>query len=297
MKTGDKKAVLAVLLLVMVLFAISRTSQSYSEQLPLRQQSKYFDFRFRQHPEKIKAIARFADAFIDIVNRDFFKAEFDYPIRVLVTEDFSTHRTLVSEQFGVTNPTMGIFLYNSNLFATYEDSGLGTFAHEIMHPLVERNLKDRPAWAIEGIPTFFEKFYGYWRGDELVVNWGFQNPWRINQLGTDLARLDLQGILATTRAGERESEQRLVSIFLWEQGKFKQFLDLVRKREKNGYDSYFEAAMEMPIARVIPLWQDYLARIVARRSEILRLPVSATLPNEEAFHKFAASYGISVASE
>jgi hypothetical protein len=263
MKTIDKKAVLAVLLLVSVLFAVARTSQSYSEQLPLRQQSKYFDFRFKQHPEKIKAIARFADAFIDIVNRDFFKAEFDYPIRVLVTEDFSTHRTLVSQQFGVTDPTMGIFLYKYNLFATYEDSGLGTFAHEIMHPLVERNLKDRPEWAIEGIPTFFEKFYTFWRGDELVVNWGFQNPWRIKALGANLARLDLPGILATTRAEERESEQRLVSIFLWEQGKFKQFLDLVKRREKNSYDSYFEAAMGMPIGRVIPLWQDYLARIAA----------------------------------
>ena len=301
MKARDKKAVLkpvlAVLLLVTALFAIARTSQSYSEQLPLRQQSKYFDFRFKQHPEKIKAIAGFADAFIDIVNRDFFEAEFDYPIRVLVTEDFATHRTLVSEQFGVTDPTMGIFLYKYNLFATYEDSGLGTFAHEIMHPLVERNLKDRPEWAIEGIPTFFEKFYGYWRGDELVVNWGFQNPWRIKQLGTDLARLDLPGILATTRAEERESEQRLVSIFLWEQGKFKQFLDFVKRREKNGYDSYFEAAMEMPIGRVSPLWQDYLARIVARRAEILRLPLSAAQPDEAAFHRFAASYGISVTSE
>jgi hypothetical protein len=301
MKARDKKAVLkpvlAVLLLVTALFAIARTSQSYSEQLPLRQQSKYFDFRFKQHPEKIKAIARFADAFIDIVNRDFFEAEFDYPIRVLVTEDFATHRTLVSEQFGVTDPTMGIFLYKYNLFATYEDSGLGTFAHEIMHPLVERNLKDRLEWAIEGIPTFFEKFYGYWRGDELVVNWGFQNPWRIKQLGTDLARLDLPGILATTRAEERESEQRLVSIFLWEQGKFKQFLDFVKRREKNGYDSYFEAAMEMPIGRVSPLWQDYLARIVARRAEILRLPLSAAQPDEAAFHRFAASYGISVTSE
>jgi hypothetical protein len=301
MKTRDKKAVLkpvlAVLLLVTALFAIARTSQSYSEQLPLRQQSKYFDFRFKRHPEKIKAITRFADAFIDIVNRDFFKAEFDYPIRVLVTEDFATHRTLVSEQFGVTDPTMGIFLYKYNLFATYEDSGLGTFAHEIMHPLVDRNLKDRPEWAIEGIPTFFEKFYGYWRGDELIVNWGFQNPWRIKQLGTDLARLDLPGILATTRAEEQESEQRLVSIFLWEQGKFKQFLDLIKNREKNDYDSYFEAAMGMPIVRVIPLWQDYLARIAARRSEILRLPLSAALPDQAAFHRFAASYGISIASE
>jgi len=247
MKTIDKKAVLAVLLLVSALFAVALTSQSYSEQLPLRQQSKYFDFRFKQHLEKIKAVARFADAFIDIVNRDFFEAEFDYPIRVLVTEDSAAHRTLVSEQFGVTDPTMGIFLYKYNLFATYEDSGLGTFAHEIMHPLVERNLKDRPVWAIEGIPTFFEKFYGYWRGDELVDHWGFQNPWRIKQLGTDLAWLDLPEILATTRAKEKESEQRLVSIFLWEQGKFKQFLDLVKRREKNGYDSYFEAAMEIPI--------------------------------------------------
>jgi len=85
----------------------------------------------------------------------------------------------------------------------------------------------------------------------------------------------------------RESEQRLVSIFLWEQGKFKQFLDFIKRREKNGFDSYFEAAMGMPIERVIPLWQDYLARIAARRSEIVRLPLSATLPNEEAFHKFA----------
>jgi hypothetical protein len=102
-------------------------------------------------------------------------------------------------------------------------------------------------------------------------------------------------ILATTRAEERESEQRLVSIFLWEQGKFKPFLDLVKSREKNGYDSYFEAAMGMPIGRVIPLWQDYLARIAARRAEILRLPLSAALPDEAAFHKFAASYGISVA--
>src|SRR5262249_17227121 len=297
MTTRDKKAAVAVLLLLVVVLALARSSKTYSEQFPLRQQTKYFDFQFRQHPEKIQSLARFADAFIDIVNRDFFKAEFDYPIRVLVTEDFAKHRELVSQQFGVTDPTMGVFLYKYNLFATYEDSGLGTFAHEIMHPLVERNLKDRPAWAIEGIPTFFEKFYGYWRADELVVNWGFQNPWRIKELGTNLTRLDLHGIVGATSGGERESEQRLVSVFLWEQGKLKQFLDFIKRRDKNGYDSYFEAAMGIPIGQVIPLWHDYLNRIAARRSEISRLPLSATLPNEEAFHKFAASYRISVSSE
>jgi len=70
MTTRTKKAVVAVLLLLIAVFAISRRPQSYSEQLPLRQQSKYFDFQFRQHPEKIDSLARFADAFIGLVNRE-----------------------------------------------------------------------------------------------------------------------------------------------------------------------------------------------------------------------------------
>jgi hypothetical protein len=60
-------------------------AQDYLEQFPLQQHTKYFDFRFKRNPEQIKAIARFADGFINVVNRDFFKADFDYPIRVLLT--------------------------------------------------------------------------------------------------------------------------------------------------------------------------------------------------------------------
>ena len=242
------KMILCFWLLLAPIFAIA---QDYLEQFPLQQQTKYFDFRFKRNPEQIKAIARFADGFINVVNRDFFKTDFDYPIRVLVLEDRATFQKFLRQQFGVSDPpNFGIFLYRYNLFATYEDSGLGTFAHEIMHPLVERNLKDRPIWAIVGIPTFFEKFYGYWQSNELVVNWGSQNPWRIEMLGTNLVQLDLKEIVSTmeTPGKYRESDRRLVSVFLWEQGKFKQFLQLIKNREKNGYDSYFEATMGMPIA-------------------------------------------------
>ncbi len=292
MKIFHLKTAFCFWLLLTPLIAIS---QNYLEQFPLRQQTKYFDFRFKQNPEKIKAIARFADGFISVVNRDFFKADFDYPIRVLVLEDRASFQNLLRQQFGIADPpNFGIFLYRYNLFATYEDSGLGTFAHEIMHPLVERNLKDRPVWAIEGIPTFFEKFYGYWQDDELIVNWGFQNPWRIEMLDTNLAQLDLKKIVSTTQTpGEyRESDRRLVSMFLWEQGKFKQFLQLIQKREKNGYDSYFEAAMEMPIDRIVPLWQNYLNGIAAQRREIIRLPSSTVLADGPTFQKFVEFYGI-----
>ena len=275
-------------------------SQDYLEQFPQRQQTKYFDFRFKQNPEKIKAIARFADGFVSMVNRDFFKADFDYPIRVLVLEDRESFQKFLRQQFAITDPpNFGIFLYRYNLFATYEDSGLGTFAHEIMHPLVERNLKDRPIWAIEGIPTFFEKFYGYWQNDEMVVRWGFQNPWRVDMLGTNLTQLDLKDIISTmeTPGKYRESDRRLVSMFLWEQGKFKQFLQLIKRREKLGYDSYFEAAMAMPVDRIIPLWQDYLKKVASQRGEIMRLPASTVLSDELNFHKFAEFYGIPAISQ
>jgi hypothetical protein len=267
--------------------------QDYLDQFPLRQQTKYFDFRFKRNPERIKEIARFADGFIEVVNRDFFKADFEYPIRVLVLEDRASFQNCLRQEFGITvPPRFGIFLYRFNLFATYEDSGLGTFAHEIMHPLVERNLKDRAIWAIEGIPTFFEKFYGYWQGEDLVLHWGYQNPWRIDALGTNLTRLDLKSILSTTASpgSYNESDRRLVAVFLWEQGKFKRFLNLIKNRQKDGYDSYFEAALEMPVERAVPLWQNYLERIENQRNEIFRLPVSTVLSNKEAFKGFIESF-------
>jgi hypothetical protein len=161
--------------------------RTFLAQFPLRKQTEYFDFRYKHDSSRISAIVRFDDAFIKLTNREFFKADFDYPIRVFVAEDWEHFDEFARKRLHVPGPAgYGMYLASDKLFATYETSGLGTFTHEIMHPLVERNLSSRPPWAEEGIPTFFEKFYGYWKDDELVLLWGFQNPWRINELGANL---------------------------------------------------------------------------------------------------------------
>ena len=86
----------------------------------------------------------------------------------------------------------------------------------------------------------------------------------------------------------------MVSMFLWKQGKFQEFLRLVQKREKRGYDSYFEAALEMPLEKIIPLWKSYLAEVEAHRAEIMRWPPSGILKDEPAFQQFIKVYGIPV---
>jgi len=277
-------------------------AQDFTGQFPYHHRTHYFDFYATQASPKISEIARFADGFVQLVNRDFFTADFDYPIRVLVFPNRQQFQGFLIQRLHIPDPpNFGIYVYSNKFFATYEGSGLGTFAHEILHPLVERNLKDRPQWAIEGIPTFFEKFYGFWRDSELVAYWGYQNPWRVEQLGGNLQKLDLKHLLADpTHIGaslsvERsESGWRMVSVFLWQQGRFNRFLNLIARHDRGGFPTYFEGAMEMPLERIIPLWQRYLDDVAGQRAKIMRLPPSAILDDENAFTNFANANAISL---
>jgi hypothetical protein len=291
-----------ILLCCLLLLPAAVLSQDFIGQFPYHKKTEYFDFYYLRNSPKIPEIARFADGFVRLVNRDFFKADFDYPIRVLVFEDRQQFKQFLIQQLHIADPpNFGIYVYAYKFFATYEDSGLGTFAHEILHPLVERNLKDRPQWAMEGIPTFFEKFYGCWKDGELVAYWGYQNPWRIQQLGNNLAQLDLKQVIADPKQTEAsssversESSWRMVSVFLWQQGRFKRFLNLVAAHNKAGYSTYFEAAMEMPIEKILPLWQDYLNNAAAQRTKIVLLPASTIFNNETDLQSFAKNNDISL---
>jgi len=263
----------------------------WSKKLPQEQKSRYFIFHYQREAWDAAGFARFADAFVDLVNRDFLKVEFDYPIQVLVLPDRASFQQFLKKEFIVRDPPdFGIYFPAFKVFATYEGSGLGTFAHEIMHPFVDRNLRDCPMWATEAIPAFFEKFIGYWDGDRLVAQWGYQNPWRIEAIGDKLTSLELARIVADRRpvTNFNNSERRLATVFLWRHGKFERFMRLIAARNREGYASYFEAAMGMPLKDIVPLWQKYLSDIAEHRTDVMRVPGSAVLPDHTAFEKAVA---------
>jgi len=286
-------------LLTVVLIPLAggcRFSVEPLDQFPVRKQTKYFDFHYERNSSQTEGMARFADGYVNLINRDFFKSNFDYPIRVFVLQDQNRFEEFVHREFHVPGPAgFGIYLYSNKLLATYEDSGLGTFTHETFHAFVEKDLPHRPIWADEGVPTFFEKFYGYWKNDQLVLFWGFQNPWRVKDLGTNLTQLNLMEIISDQNPERDESKLRMVSLFLWEQGRFRRFLKLIAADDKRGYTSYFEAAMEMPLEKIIPLWQNYLLDVERRRAAILTLPLSSVFDREEAFQAFAKLHNIPTA--
>jgi len=238
---------------------------------------------------------RVSDAFVDIVKHEFFNAERGYPIRVFISEDERGFVQFMNRDLGIPDASdYGIYVFSKKVLATYEQYGLGTFTHETLHPLLEANLPRMPSWGIEGVPTFFEKFYGYWNGNNVVLYWGFQNPWRIRALGADLTKLDLAEIVSEDGAPEQdESKLRMAAVFLWDQGKLRRFLRLVGANDRLGYPTFFEAAMGMPMVKIAPLWQSYLQNIDQNRAEILSLPVSTVLSNEAEFQEFVKAHRIS----
>lgn len=251
---------------------------------------KYFQFHGDLPAQKLALYATFSDMFVELVEQDFFRVKTRFPIQAIVLEDKGSFKHFLRNALGVqTPPDYGIYLAEAALFVTYDGSGLGTFTHEIMHPLVEESLPHRPAWAMEGIPAFFEKFYGHVQNGRLHVQWGYQNPWRIEMLGPKLKHLKLDRIV---NGSEGTSEKRLVTVYLNQRGKLKTFLELVQANERRGFRTHLEAAFGKPLKEIEADWKRYLQEIENDRERIMRLPMSRLFDTSDQYRQFAVQYGL-----
>jgi hypothetical protein len=253
-------------------------------------ESKYFVFHSDLPRQDVQRHVEFSNLFLDVVDRDFVKLRKLKRIDAVVLPDRSSMQRFLAQRLRRNEPPLyGIYIAEHHLFVTYDDSGLGTFTHEIMHPVVGTELPHAPSWAWEGIPTFFEKFYGYKEGNRLYLKWGYQNPWRIRVLGERLPTVSLPDIINRSRD---QSEQRLVSIFLYRHGKWKTFLDLINGGEKRGYATYIEAAFGQRLSDLEPQWRSYLQDTYARRNQLYRLPTSRYFSSKQEFLEFERQIGL-----
>lgn len=280
------------LCLVLLLFPMVAMAENLPKYFKNKFKSRYFVFHYNDEIRTIPQFATFTDGFIGVINREFFKANFNYPINVYVLKDKAAMQKFLTEKLHVNNPpSFGMYLPRIRGFVTREDSGFGTFTHEIMHPLIGTNLPNAPVWAQEGIPTFFEKFFGYWDGKKLVLEFGFQNPWRIEKLGDKIISLDIEAIV-NAKQDYDQCEQRMIAVFLYRHGKFKKFLDLIRTNQKNGYNTFVEAAFEKKMSKLKPLWKQYLAEVCRERPQIRKISTSQVFESREQFETFMKSKGL-----
>lgn len=271
-------------------------SHELKEQIRNIKSTKYFIFHYGDNEEKVDYLSRCADGFIDAVSKDFFKANFSYPIHAYVFKDSTSFNRYCKIELNEPRPLYGTYVPNRHSFYTYQDSGLGTFAHEIMHPLMEFNFPNAPAWCNEGIPTFFEKIFGYFEKDQITLNYGYQNPWRIKGIHEKILHLDLKDLVQGSSNSRNESEMRMLSVFIYQNGLLKKYFDLLRNKPKMAPVEGIESLFRKSIAEIQVSWKKYLEE-VDKNSEILyEIPMSYIAPDARAYDQFLKEHAESMKS-
>lgn len=264
----------------------SRMEKLFDVRVP----SRYFAYFSDLPADLTKGYAELSDAFVDEVNANFFPVENRFPLTAVVLKDRDAFHAFLGREVGVTSPPgFGIYLSAVNAFISYHGAGIGTFTHEIMHPLVDESLPARLPWAAEGIPAFVEKFFAHVERGRVQFIWGFQNPWRIRELGSRLTTLDLRTIIYRSTS---TSEKRLISMFLFEQGKWKEFLSRIKQNNRQQFRTFVEAAMGKRFDDLEVLWRDYLDKVASQRESISQIPNSALFRTEREMREYMSRYGL-----
>jgi hypothetical protein len=156
--------------------------------------------------------------------------------------------------FGYYSPEAGALIMNA--------SGLGTLSHELVHPYIEANFPDAPAWFNEGLASLYEgpsvrkgRIIG-------VVNWRLPNLQKEIRARTlpPLAKL-----VATKRDEFYEARYdayamaRYLMYYLQERGKLKTFYEQFRDNRKDLTGAAtLEAVLGEDLATFEPKWRKFV---------------------------------------
>lgn len=266
------------LLVLMFLFfvplrsVVAQTNEDLHAPFKYKLQSKHFVFYSVTNTSARFRYVEFLEDFLVCLNSHFVRITDNWYLTVYLYPDVETLNQEGCVR-GQREPIRGRFVEFRNAVFTYDDSGIGILAHEVMHKVVHENFKELEPWAKEGIPSFFEDIYGYRSPSGPVLYMGYQNPWRIAEMGEGLKNLTLQGILDSAASTPfTESDKRVLVTFLFYEGKLTDYFKLAGKAEHRGYKTLVEAVFQEKLAALEPRFKEFVKAIYANQARLVKLP-------------------------
>jgi hypothetical protein len=217
-------------------------------------------------PEVLRQRAQTVRWAADMLEQDFFERR---PTRIL---DVFLFNGEASYERGVRLLTGGApgtpyGFYSSvkgGLFMNIATGG-GTLVHEIVHPYVEADLDDAPAWINEGLGSLFEQSGE--RDGHIVgyTNWrlaGLQRALKKGQVPTfrELASMSDHAFYEEDR-GTNYGQARYLMYYLQERGLLRTFYKSYRaaqKTDKSGYKTLVATLGESDMADFQRRWSDFV---------------------------------------
>ncbi|MEN3975156.1 hypothetical protein [Emcibacter sp. SYSU 3D8] len=238
------------------------------------------------------------DGFAAMVDNEFLPRDPHAGIEIVMTDDAAHFASYMRRNYpAIDIPKYGVFVSDGRL-VTYSRSGVGTVTSLLLPGLLRDGYDDLPQWAVTGLRTYFEKFYGFWETDaaagQRVVRFahGYHNPWRLQDIRLLLPDLKLANLVSDTPTvdGTRyQSQQRLLMIFIWKEGKLPAFMAALRARDRKMYPTYLEAVFGQPLEALQPRFRAFQETILAHWNLVMRTPPSQVYADRATFEAMTAS--------
>jgi len=216
------------------------------------------------------------DRYVELVHRvtgeleaDFFAERPKKILDIFLFEDARSYELTVRALTGE-SPTTPYGFYSSThggLFMNVATGG-GTLVHELVHPYVEADFPDAPAWLNEGLGSLFEQSGA--RDGHIV---GFTN-WRLAGLQQTLADRGVPTFQALTHLGDNEfygngsgthyAQARYLMYYLQERGLLRDFYQRARSaraEDPSGYQTLVAVLGEKDMAAFQIHWAAFVSAL------------------------------------
>ena len=203
---------------------------------------------------------------IELLEKDFFAKRPDKLIEVWLFRNERSFRKGAkkffnddpSTPYGYYSPAASALIVNA--------SGLGTLSHELVHPYMEANFADVPAWFNEGLASLFERPSE--RHGHII---GLPN-WRLPELKKEIRAgtlPELTKLLHTTRdefydaSWDAYAQARYLVYYLQEHGKLRDFYDkFVADTKDPSGQAALEAVLGEELTTFDAKWRKWVLAIV-----------------------------------
>jgi hypothetical protein len=224
-----------------------------------------------ESPEMVKRRSQYTVKWaVEKLKQDFFTKDPENILNIWLFKDEFSYRKHAKEFFGDEPETpYGYYSSANRALVMNISTGGGTLVHEIVHPFIEANFPDCPAWFNEGMGSLFEQ-----SGEEDGHIVGYTN-WRLAGLQRAIRQKTVptfKFLLSTTERqfyladpGTNYAQSRYLLYYLQQNGllvKFYQDFYANRKTDPTGYQTLQKVLNEKNMTEFQTNWEAYILKLV-----------------------------------
>jgi len=264
------------------------TPAAFGEEFKHKYSTEHFNFYSMDDGTSSKEYGNFLEDFLVYLERNLTALPSGWPVDFYILDDEQSLNVFLKKKLGEYRNVRGAFYPKYNAMFTSKNGGLGTTAHELMHKIVGEKFRELEPWAKEGIPSFFEKIYGYRDKSGPVFYLGYENPWRLQQLGNRLTTLTIEQIVSDGTKSDMyyQSERRMLSTFLFHEGKLKKYFSLAVSNTEKHSGTLLEAALGESMSSADAKFSKFTSGVNTSTKRLLNVPSSKYCRSKQEFENF-----------